>query len=169
MRNESLLFINEVWCNSFTAASYRNVSFRYPSPGMYGNYIPFPARIILSSANANAGYYKQYTIASSLFNIKITNVCQMPRLHALSVPADRCDVSLLYIKQLHTPPGMSCCQPLDNCTKHQQHHSTRFDNTSPSLLIGFLTKFVLRLRLHSSSVQCLSPGAVCVSGSHRLL
>ena len=24
---------------------------------------PFPARIILSSANANAGYYKQYTIA----------------------------------------------------------------------------------------------------------
>lgn len=77
---------------------------------------PFPARIILSSANANAGYYKQYTIASSLFNIKITNVCQMPRLHALSVPADRCDVSLLYIKQLHTPPGMSCCQPLDNCT-----------------------------------------------------
>lgn len=39
---------------------------------------PFPARIILSSANANAGYYKQYTIASSLFNIKLTNVCQMP-------------------------------------------------------------------------------------------
>ena len=39
---------------------------------------PFPARIILSSANANAGYYKQYTIASSLFNIKMTNVCQMP-------------------------------------------------------------------------------------------
>ena len=65
---------------------------------------PFPARIILSSANANAGYYKQYTIASSLFNIKMTNVCQMPRLHALSVPANRCDVSLLYIKQLHTPP-----------------------------------------------------------------
>ena len=120
---------------------------------------PFPARIILSSANANAGYYKQYTIASSLFNTKMTNVCQMPRLHALSVPADRCDVSLLYIKQLHTPPGVSCCQP----------HSTRFDNPSPSLLIGFLTKFVLRLRLHSSSVQCLSPGAVCVSGSHRLL
>ena len=54
---------------------------------------PFPARIILSSANANAGYYKQYTIASSLFHIKMTNVCQMPRLHALSVPADRCDVS----------------------------------------------------------------------------
>ena len=80
---------------------------------------PFPARIILSSANANAGYYKQYTIASSLFNRKTTNVCQMPRLHALSVPADRCDVSLLYIKQLHTPPGVSCCQPLDNCTKHQ--------------------------------------------------
>ena len=130
---------------------------------------PFPARIILSSANANAGYYKQYTIASSLFNIKMTNVCQMPRLHALSVPADRCDVSLLYIKQLHTPPGVSCCQPLDNCTKHQYQHSTRYDNTSPSLLIGFLTKFVLRLRLHSSSVQCLSPGAVCVSGSHRLL
>ena len=117
MRNESLLFINEVWCNSFTVASYRNVSFRYPSPGMYGNYIPFPGTDhILSSANANAGYYKQYTIASSLFNIKMTNVCQMPRLHALPVPADRCDVSLLYIKQLHTPPGVSCCQPLDNCT-----------------------------------------------------
>ena len=74
---------------------------------------PFPARIILSSANANAGYYKQYTIASSLFNIKMTNVCQMPRPHALSVPADRCGVSLLYIKQLHTPPGVSCCQPLE--------------------------------------------------------
>ena len=51
---------------------------------------PFPARIILSSANANAGYYKQYTIASSLFNRKTTNACQMPRPHALSVPADRC-------------------------------------------------------------------------------
>ena len=73
---------------------------------------PFPARIILSSANANAGYYKQYTIASSLFNRKTTNACQMPRPHALSVPADRCGVSLLYIKQLHTPPGVSCCQPL---------------------------------------------------------
>ncbi len=129
---------------------------------------PFPARIILSSANANAGYYKQYTIASSLFNRKTTNVCQMPRPHALSVPADRCGVSLLYIKQLHTPPGVSCCQPLD-IAQTSVHHSTRLDKTSPSLLMGFLTKFVLRLRLHSSSVQCLSPDAVCASGSHRLL
>ena len=131
---------------------------------------PFPARIILSSANANAGYYKQYTIASSLFHIKMTNVCQMPRLHALSVPADRCDVSLLYIKQLYTPPGVSCCQPLDNYTYFViVHPSTKLEKTSPSLRMGFLTKFVLRLRLHSLSVQCLSPDAVCVSGSHRLL
>ena len=112
MRNEYLLFINEVWCNSFTAASYRNVSFRYPSQACTETTYPFPARIILSSANANAGYYKQYTIASSLFNRKTTNACQMPRPHALSVSADRCGVSLLYIKQLHTPPGVSCCQPL---------------------------------------------------------
>ena len=115
---------------------------------------PFPARIILSSANANAGYYKQYTIASSLFNIKMTNVCQMPRLHALSVPADRCDVSLLYIKQLHTPPGVSCCQPLD--LHILMHLSTKLEKTSLSLQMGFLTKFMLRLRLHSLSVQCLS-------------
>ena len=115
---------------------------------------PFPARIILSSANANAGYYKQYTIASSLFNTKMTNVCQMPRLHALSVPADRCDVSLLYIKQLHTPPGVSCCQPL--FLHILIHLLTKLEKTSLSLRMGFLTKFMLRLRLHSLSVQCLS-------------
>ena len=115
---------------------------------------PFPARIILSSANANAGYYKQYTIASSIFNIKMTNVCQMPRLHALSVPANRCDVSLLYIKQLHTPPGVSCCQPL--FLHILMHLLTKLEKTSLSLRMGFLTKFMLRLRLHSLSVQCLS-------------
>lgn len=115
---------------------------------------PFPARIILSSANANAGYYKQYTIASSLFNRKTTNACQMPRPHALSVPADRCGVSLLYIKQLHTPPGVSCCQPL--FLHILMHLLTKLEKTSLSLRMGFLTKFMLRLRLHSLSVQCLS-------------
>jgi hypothetical protein len=115
---------------------------------------PFPARIILSSANANAGYYKQYTIASSLFNRKTTNACQMPRPHALSVPADRCGVSLLYIKQLHTHPGVSCCQPL--FLHILMHLLTKLEKTSLSLRMGFLTKFMLRLRLHSLSVQCLS-------------
>ena len=115
---------------------------------------PFPARIILSSANANAGYYKQYTIASSLFNRKTTNACQMPRPHALSVPADRCGVSLLYIKQLQTPPGVSCCQPL--FLHILMHLLTKLEKTSLSLRMGFLTKFMLRLRLHSLSVQCLS-------------
>ena len=115
---------------------------------------PFPARIILSSANANAGYYKQYTIASSLFNRKTTNACQMPRPHALSVPADRCGVSLLYIKQLYTPPGVSCCQPL--FLHILMHLLTKLEKTSLSLRMGFLTKFMLRLRLHSLSVQCLS-------------
>ena len=115
---------------------------------------PFPARIILSSANANAGYYKQYTIASSLFNRKTTNACQMPRPHALSVPADRCGVSLLYIKQLHTPPGVSCCQPL--FLHILMHLLTKLEKTSLSLRMGFLTKSMLRLRLHSLSVQCLS-------------
>ena len=79
---------------------------------------PFPARIILSSANANAGYYKQYTIASSLFNIKMTNVCQMPRLHALSVPANSSGVSSLYIKQSHASWRVRLSAAL-TCTKHQ--------------------------------------------------
>ena len=78
----------------------------------------------------------------------------MPRPHALSVPADRCGVSLLYIKQLHTPPGVSCCQPL--FLHILIHLLTKLEKTSLSLRMGFLTKFMLRLRLHSLSVQCLS-------------
>ena len=80
--------------------------------------------------------------------------CQMPRPHALSVPADRCGVSLLYIKQLHTPPGVSCCQPL--FLHILMHLLTKLEKTSLSLRMGFLTKSMLRLRLHSLSVQCLS-------------
>ena len=79
---------------------------------------PFPARIILSSANANAGYYKQYTIASSLFNRKTTNACQMPRPHALSVPANSSGVSSLYIKQSHASWRVRLSAAL-TCTKHQ--------------------------------------------------
>ena len=63
-------------------------------------------------------------------------------------------VSLLYIKQLHTPPGVSCCQPL--FLHILIHLLTKLEKTSLSLRMGFLTKFMLRLRLHSLSVQCLS-------------
>ncbi len=111
--------------------------------------IPFPGTdLFYRPANASAGYYKQYTIASDRHSCRT----HRPSLHGTF----RADVSLLYIKQPYTLPGVSRCQPPNSLHKMLidntsiQHTSVRLSSPfafgSGSLTLGtdLFTKFKLR-------------------------
>ena len=121
---------------------------RYPSPEMHRMHLLSRHGPVSRPANASAGYYKQYTIASGRHSCRT----HRPSLYGTF----RVDVSLLYIKQLYTPPGVSRCQPPNSLHKmlidnvSSQHTSVRlsfpFAFGSGSLTLGtdLLTKFKLR-------------------------
>ena len=101
--------------------------------------IPFPGTdLFYRPANASAGYYKQYTIASDRHSCRT----HRPSLHGTF----RADVSLLYIKQPYTLPGVSRCQPPNSLHKITMDvRLTKLEKTSLSSPNRLHTKFKLRL------------------------
>ena len=74
--------------------------------------IPFSRHGFHIIRHASAGYFKQYTTAFSItypIRRKCTEHSFCRYLRAETVHP------YLYIKQLYTPPGVSCCQPPTSC------------------------------------------------------